>query len=107
MRVLRLEIPCIITSGGLNIPCFKRGVGENFILNSNEEEDLIAQNHWIASGFVNIDLDFLLKQHNRDHVVIAGMSANTCIHTIARYAVELDYHATPIKDILLHVTGTK
>jgi len=40
----------------------------------------------------------LLKQHDVDHVVIAGMVANTCIDTTARYAVELGYHATLIKD---------
>lgn len=63
-----------------------------------KEEDLIAQNHWTASGFANTNLDFLLKQHNIDRVVIAGMRANTCIDTTARYAVELGYHTTLIKD---------
>lgn len=65
---------------------------------SPKEEDLISQNHWTASGFANTNLDFLLKQHNIDHVVIAGMRANTCIDTTARYAVELGYHTTLIKD---------
>ena len=60
--------------------------------------DLIAQNHWTASDFANTNLDFLLKQDNIDHVVIAGMRANTCIDTTARYAVELGYHTTLIKD---------
>ena len=62
--------------------------------------DLIAQNHWTASGFANTNLDFLLKQHNIDHVVIAGMKANTCIDTTSRYAVELGYHTTLIKDAI-------
>jgi nicotinamidase-related amidase len=63
-----------------------------------KEGDHIAQNHWTASGFAT--LDFLLKQHNIDHVVIVGMQANTCIDTIARYAVELGYHTTLLKDAI-------
>lgn len=63
-----------------------------------QENDLIAQNHWTASGFANTDLDFLLKQHGIQHIVIAGMRANTCIDSTARYGVELGYHVTLIKD---------
>jgi nicotinamidase-related amidase len=62
--------------------------------------DLIAQNHWAARGFANTNLDFLLKQHNIDHVVIVGMKANTCIDTTARYTVELGYHISLIKDAI-------
>jgi nicotinamidase-related amidase len=63
-----------------------------------QEGDLIAQHHWTASGFANTDLDFLLRQHNIDHIVVAGMRANTCIDSTARYGVELGYHVTLIKD---------
>ena len=71
---------------------------ENSILNSPKEGHLIAQNHWTASGFAKTNLNFLLKQDNIDHVVIVGMQANTCIDTTARYAVELGYRTTLIKD---------
>ncbi len=64
------------------------------------EGDLIAQHHWTASGFANTDLDFLLRQHNIDHIVLAGMRANTCIDSTARYGVELGYHVTLIKDAI-------
>ena len=50
------------------------------------------------SGFANTDLDFLLKQHDIDHVILAGMRANTCIESTARYAVELGYHTTMLTD---------
>ncbi len=63
-----------------------------------EEGDLIAQNHWTASGFANTDLDFLLKMHGIERIVLAGMRANTCIDSTARYGVELGYHVTLIKD---------
>lgn len=62
------------------------------------EGDIVAQNHWTGSGFANTDLDFLLKLHGVEYVVIAGMRANTCIDSTARYAVELGYHVTLIKD---------
>ena len=60
--------------------------------------DLIAQHHWTASGFANTDLDFLLRMHGIESVVIGGMRANTCIDCTARYAVELGYHVTFIRD---------
>lgn len=63
-----------------------------------QPNDLIAQNHWTSSGFANTDLDFLLRMHNIEHIVIAGMRVNTCIDSTARYGVELGYHVTLIKD---------
>ena len=60
--------------------------------------DLEARQHWQSSGFANTDLDFLLKAHGIDHVILAGMRANTCIESTARYAVELGYHTTMLTD---------
>ncbi len=60
--------------------------------------DVEARQHWQSSGFANTDLDFLLKQNGIDHVVLAGMRANTCIESTARYAVELGYHTTMLSD---------
>ena len=62
------------------------------------EGDIIAQNHWTASGFANTDLDFILRIKGIEYLMIAGMRANTCIDSTARYAVELGYHVTLIKD---------
>ena len=50
-----------------------------------KEGDHIAQNHWTASGFANTNLDFLLKQHNIDHVVIVGMRANYHFNHVINY----------------------
>jgi nicotinamidase-related amidase len=60
--------------------------------------DVVALEHWGASGFANTDLDFQLKQHRVTHVVIVGLLANTCIEATARYAMELGYHVTLVKD---------
>ncbi|MEX3954095.1 isochorismatase family cysteine hydrolase [Paraburkholderia sp. EG287B] len=60
--------------------------------------DVVALEHWGSSGFANTDLDFQLKQHRITHVVIVGLLANTCIEATARYATELGYHVTLVKD---------
>jgi nicotinamidase-related amidase len=62
------------------------------------EGDIVAQEHWGQSGFANTDLDFQLKQHGVSHVVVVGLLANTCIESTARYAMELGYHVTLVRD---------
>jgi nicotinamidase-related amidase len=62
--------------------------------------DLEAQQHWVSSGFANTDLDLLLRSRGIDHVVLAGVRANTCVEATGRYAVELGYHAALIKDAI-------
>ncbi|MEX3816183.1 isochorismatase family cysteine hydrolase [Paraburkholderia sp. BR13439] len=60
--------------------------------------DVVALEHWGSSGFANTDLDFQLKQHRITHVVLVGLLANTCIEATGRYAIELGYHVTLVKD---------
>lgn len=60
--------------------------------------DILVQEHWGASGFANTDLDFQLKQHGVDKVVLIGMLANTCIESTGRFAAELGYHVTLVRD---------
>ncbi len=60
--------------------------------------DLVAQEHWGQSGFANTNLDFLLKQKGITHVIVVGLLANTCIESTARFAMELGYHVTLVRD---------
>jgi nicotinamidase-related amidase len=60
--------------------------------------DLIATEHWVSSGFANTNLDTLLKQKSITHVVLIGLIANTCIESTGKYAVELGYHVTLVRD---------
>jgi len=60
--------------------------------------DVIAQEHWGQSGFANTDLDALLKQHGISQVIVVGMAAHTCVESTARFAMELGYHVTLVKD---------
>jgi nicotinamidase-related amidase len=63
-----------------------------------QEGDIIAHEHWAQSGFANTDLDFQLKQHGISHVILVGLLANTCIESTARFAMELGYHVTLVRD---------
>ncbi|MEU6572120.1 isochorismatase family cysteine hydrolase [Streptomyces parvulus] len=62
------------------------------------ENDVVVKEHWAQSGFANTDLDFQLKQHGITHVVIIGLLANSCIESTGRYAMELGYHVTLVRD---------
>jgi nicotinamidase-related amidase len=63
-----------------------------------QEGDIIAHEHWAQSGFANTDLDMLLRQHGITHVIAVGLLANTCVESTARFAMELGYHVTLVKD---------
>ena len=63
-----------------------------------KDGDILIKEHWGASGFANTDLDFRLKQQGCTHVIIVGLLANTCIESTARYATELGYHVTLVRD---------
>ena len=60
--------------------------------------DMIATEHWVGSGFANTNLDTLLKQKGITHVVLIGLIANTCIESTGKYATELGYHVTLVRD---------
>jgi nicotinamidase-related amidase len=63
-----------------------------------QENDTVILEHWAQSGFANTDLDFQLKQHKISHVITVGLLANTCIESTARFAMELGYHVTLVRD---------
>lgn len=60
--------------------------------------DTVIREHWGSSGFANTDLDFRLKQAGIGKVIVVGMLANTCIEGTSRFAAELGYHVTLVKD---------
>ena len=60
--------------------------------------DIVASEHWGSSGFANTDLNMLLQQKLITHVIIAGVLANTCVEATARFAMELGYHVTLVRD---------
>ena len=62
--------------------------------------DIVASEHWCSSGFANTDLDLQLKKHGIHQVIVIGFRANTCIDSTVRYAAELGYEVTLVRDAI-------
>lgn len=60
--------------------------------------DIVAQEHWCSSGFANTDLDLLLKKHGIHKLIVIGLIAHTCVESTVRFAAELGYEVTVVKD---------
>ena len=60
--------------------------------------DVVAQEHWCSSGFANTDLDMQLKKLGLTKLILCGMTANTCLESTMRYAIELGYEVTMVSD---------
>lgn len=62
--------------------------------------DVVAHEHWLSSGFTNTDLDLQMKKHGVRKAIVIGMRANTCIESTVRFAAELGYEVTLVKDAI-------
>ena len=60
--------------------------------------EVVAQEHWCSSGFANTDLDLLLKTHGIHKLIIIGLIAHTCVEATVRFAAELGYEVTVVRD---------
>ena len=60
--------------------------------------DVVAAEHWCSSGFANTDLDLQLKKHGIHKLIVMGLIAHTCVEATVRYAAELGYEVTVVKD---------
>jgi ureidoacrylate peracid hydrolase len=60
--------------------------------------DIVVLEHWCSSGFANTDLDLQLKKHGIHQLIIMGLIAHTCVEATVRYAAELGYEITMVKD---------
>jgi nicotinamidase-related amidase len=50
------------------------------------------------SGFINTDLNTVLKARNVQSVLVGGVATNVCVETTARDAYMFDYYVTMIED---------
>src|SRR6267143_2892260 len=62
--------------------------------------EIVVNEHWGSSGFANTDLDLQLKKHGIHRLIVIGQKANTCIDSTVRYAAELGYDVTLVKDAI-------
>ena len=60
--------------------------------------DIAASEHWCSSGFANTDLDLLLKRHGVEQLIVVGLIAHTCVEATVRFAAELGYEVTMVRD---------
>jgi nicotinamidase-related amidase len=60
--------------------------------------DVVAQEHWCSSGFANTDLDLHLKKHGIHKLIVIGLIAHTCVEATVRFAAELGYEVTMVRD---------
>jgi len=60
--------------------------------------EIVAAEHWCSSGFANTDLDLQLKKHGIHRLIVIGLIAHTCVEATVRYAAELGYDVTVIRD---------
>ena len=63
-----------------------------------EPSEIVATEHWCSSGFANTDLDLQLKKHGIHQLIVIGLIAHTCIEATVRFAVELGYEVTVVRD---------
>ena len=60
--------------------------------------DIVASEHWCSSGFANTDLDVLLKRYGIRRIIVIGLIAHTCVEATVRFAAELGYDVTVVRD---------
>ena len=60
--------------------------------------EIVASEHWCSSGFANTDLDLQLKRHGIQRLIVVGLIAHICIEATVRFAAELGYDVTMVKD---------
>lgn len=61
-------------------------------------DDIVAREHWCSSGFANTDLDQQFKVHGIHRLITIGLLANTCVEATVRFAAELGYDVTVVRD---------
>ena len=69
--------------------------------------EIVALEHWGSSGFANTDLDLQLKRHGVHQLIVVGLIAHTCVEATVRYAAELGYQVTMVKDATADYSDTE
>jgi nicotinamidase-related amidase len=68
------------------------------VLKAKQAGDIVASEHWGMSGFAHTDLDQQLRQHGIEEIILAGLTAPGCVEGTGRWAFELGYTVTLVKD---------
>ena len=89
-----------IQKAGWRSKAFENGTWGGEIRREFEPQpgDIVAQEHWCSSGFANTDLDLQFKKHGIHQLIVIGLIAHTCVESTVRFAAELGYQVTVVKD---------
>lgn len=89
-----------IQKAGWRSKAFENGTWGGEIRREFEPQpgDIVAQEHWCSSGFANTDLDLQFKKHGVHQLIVIGLIAHTCVESTVRFAAELGYQVTMVKD---------
>ena len=60
--------------------------------------EIVATEHWCSSGFANTDLQLQLNKQGIHQLIVVGLIAHTCVEATVRYAAELGYDVTVVRD---------
>jgi nicotinamidase-related amidase len=63
-----------------------------------QDGDIVASEHWGETGFAHTNLDQQLRQHGVENIILAGLTAPGCVEGTGRWAFELGYTVTLVKD---------
>lgn len=69
--------------------------------------EIVAAEHWCSSGFANTDLDLQLKKHGIQRLIVMGLIAHTCLEGTVRFAAELGYGETVVRDAAADYSDTE
>lgn len=86
---------------------FENGGGEIRHEFQPQRGDIMALEHWCSSGFANTDLDLQLKKHGNHKLIAIGLIATTCVESTVRFAAELSYEVTVVKDAIADSSDEK
>jgi len=64
----------------------------------SQPADIVALEHRCSSGFAKTDLDSQLKTHGIHKLIVIGLIAHCCREAAVRFAAELGYEVTAVKD---------
>ncbi|NHN43001.1 cysteine hydrolase [Halorubellus sp. JP-L1] len=71
----------------------------------HEPEDVVLQPKKRYSPFVDTDIEFVLRTHDVEKLVIAGVNTNTCVQCTCFEATNRDYEAVVVEDCVGSMDG--
>ncbi|MEU3461265.1 cysteine hydrolase [Streptomyces sp. NPDC006733] len=69
-----------------------------------QQGDIVISHHRMFDSFTATDLDHQLQAHGIERVVLAGLTAQTCVEGTGRHALEAGYHVTYLTDAVADFT---